>query len=118
MTTRAMVSLAVIVALAPAAARAQGVEIEHKAVGCIVVGKYPKMNACFTRRPTSPAAASTSGPRESELDYVDMKTDQPCFTGVLPKPGKKLVGKKIEYYVEAQDKTFNPRGRRSTTRSW
>jgi len=30
MTTRAMVSLAVIVALAPAAARAQGVEIEHR----------------------------------------------------------------------------------------
>ena len=36
-----------------------------------------------------------------------MKTDQPCFTGTLPKPGKKLIGKKIEYYVEAQDRTFN-----------
>jgi len=27
--------------------------------------------------------------------------------GILPKPGKKLVGKKIEYYVEGQDRTFN-----------
>ena len=27
--------------------------------------------------------------------------------GVLPRPGKKLLGKKIEYYVEGQDKTFN-----------
>jgi hypothetical protein len=37
-----------------------------------------------------------------------MKSDQPCFAGILPKPGKKLVGKKIEYYVEAQNKTFEP----------
>ena len=29
----------------------KGVVIDHRAVGCIVVGKYPKMNACF-----SPAA--------------------------------------------------------------
>ena len=109
MTTRAMVSLAIIVALAPAAARAQGVEIEHKAVGCIVVGKYPKMNACFT--PVANVARSRVYFRPEGVPswyYVDMKTDQPCFTGVLPKPGKKLVGKKIEYYVEAQDKTFNP----------
>jgi hypothetical protein len=40
--------------------------------------------------------------------YVDMKSEQPCFTGTLPKPGKKLIGKKIEYYVEAQNKTFQP----------
>ncbi len=37
-----------------------------------------------------------------------MKSDQPCFTGTLPRPGKKLVGKKIEYYVEAQNKAFEP----------
>jgi hypothetical protein len=40
--------------------------------------------------------------------YVDMKSDQPCFSGTLPRPGKKLVGKKIEYYVEAQNKAFDP----------
>jgi len=39
--------------------------------------------------------------------YVDMKSDQPCYAGILPRPGKKLVGKKIEYYVEAQDRNFN-----------
>src|SRR5258706_461737 len=37
-----------------------------------------------------------------------MKADQPCFTGTLPRPGRKLVGKKIEYYVEAQNKAFEP----------
>jgi hypothetical protein len=39
--------------------------------------------------------------------YVDMKSDQPCYAGILPRPGKKLVGKKVEYYVEAQDRKFN-----------
>ena len=39
--------------------------------------------------------------------YVDMKSDTPCFAGILPKPGKKLVGTKIDYYVEAQDRSLN-----------
>ena len=40
-------SLALLV-FGAAAAHPQGVVIDHKEVGCIVVGKYPKMNACFT----------------------------------------------------------------------
>ena len=40
-------SLALLVCAATTA-RPQGVAIDHKAVGCIVVGKYPKMGACFT----------------------------------------------------------------------
>jgi hypothetical protein len=87
----------------------EAVAIDHKAVGCIVVGKYPKMNACFT--PTAELARSRVYFRPEGVTswyYVDMKSDQPCFTGTLPKPGKKLVGKKIEYYVEAQNKTFEP----------
>ena len=89
-------------------ARPQGLEIDHKEVGCIVVGKYPKMNACF-----SPAAGLARGRVYFRPEgtpswyYVEMKSDQPCFAGVLPRTGKKLVGKKIEYYVEGQDKTFN-----------
>jgi hypothetical protein len=92
-----------------AAAQSQGVVIDHKAVGCIVVGKYPKMNACFT--PAADLARSRVYFRPEGASgwyYVDMKTDQPCFAGTLPRPGKKLVGKKIEYYVEAQNKTFDP----------
>jgi hypothetical protein len=98
-----------LLASSAAAAQSQGVAIDHKAVGCIVVGKYPKMNACFT--PAADLARSRVYFRPEGVPswyYVDMKTDQPCFTGTLPKPGKKLVGKKIEYYVEAQNKTFEP----------
>ena len=108
MTRRDLVVGAILVGLSPALAQSQGVEIDHKAVGCIVVGKYPKMNACFT-----PAAQLARGRVYFRPEgtpswyYVEMKTDQPCYTGILPKPGKKLVGKKIEYYVEGQDRTFN-----------
>jgi hypothetical protein len=98
-----------LIASSAAATQAQGVVIDHKAVGCIVVGKYPKMDACFT--PAADLARSRVYFRPEGVTswyYVDMKSDQPCFTGTLPRPGKKLVGKKIEYYVEAQNKTFEP----------
>ena len=101
-------SLALVVGAA-SAAHSQGVAIDHKAVGCIVVGKYPKMNACFT--PAADLARSRVYFRPEGVTnwyYVDMKSDQPCFSGTLPRPGKKLVGKKIEYYVEAQNKAFDP----------
>ncbi len=90
------------------AASPQGLAIDHKQVGCILLGKYPKMDACF-----SPAASLARGRvyfRPEGLPawyYVEMKADQPCFTGVLPRPGKSLVGKKVEYYVEGQDRQFN-----------
>jgi hypothetical protein len=74
------------------------------------VGKYPKMNACFT--PAADLARSRVYFRPEGVPswyYVDMKTDQPCFTGTLPKPGKKLVGKKIEYYVEAPEQDVRTR---------
>jgi hypothetical protein len=101
-------SLVVFVCTA-AAARPEAVAIDHKAVGCIVVGKYPKMNACFS--PAADLARSRVYFRPEGVPswyYVEMKSEQPCFTGTLPKPGKKLVGKKIEYYVEAQNKAFEP----------
>jgi hypothetical protein len=109
MIRRISIAGALLVVCLPAAAHSQGVAIEHKEVGCIVVGKYPKMNACFT--PVGEVARSRVYFRPEGTPswyYVDMKSDQPCFSGILPRPGKKLVGKKIEYYVEAQDKTFNP----------
>jgi hypothetical protein len=67
------------------------------------------MDACFT--PAADLARSRVYFRPEGVTswyYVDMKSDQPCFTGTLPRPGKKLVGKKIEYYLEAQNKTFEP----------
>src|SRR5882672_12337619 len=109
MIERRVASSLVVLVFSATAARAQGVEIDHKAVGCIVVGKYPKMDACFT--PATDVARSRVYFRPEGVTswyYVDMKADQSCFSGTLPKPGKKLVGKKIEYYVEAQNKAFEP----------
>jgi hypothetical protein len=99
----------ILTTLTPTIALSQGLEIDHKAVGCIVVGKYPKMNACFT--PVASLARSRVYFRPEGTPswyYVDMKSDQPCLSGTLPRPGKKLVGKKVEYYLEAQDKAFTP----------
>jgi hypothetical protein len=99
----------VLLVYGAATAHPEAVAIDHKAVGCIVVGKYPKMNACFS--PAADLARSRVYFRPEGVPswyYVEMKSEQPCFTGTLPKPGKKLVGKKIEYYVEAQNKAFEP----------
>jgi hypothetical protein len=107
MTKRAVLALGTL-ALVPAPARAQGVEIDHKQVGCIVAGKFPKMGACFS--PASQVARSRVYFRPQGTPswyYVEMKSDEPCLAGILPKPSKKLVGTKVEYYVEAQDRTFN-----------
>src|SRR6266496_6812966 len=99
----------ILASLAPTVAHSQPLEIDHKPVGCIVVGKFPRMNACFS--PSSALARSRVYFRPEGIPtwyYVDMKSDQPCLAGILPKPGKKLIGKKIEYYLEAQSKAFTP----------
>jgi PKD domain-containing protein len=109
MTGRSIWVGLILATLTPTIARSQGLEIDHKAVGCIVVGKYPKMNACFT--PAASLAQSRVYFRPEGTPswyYVNMKSDQPCLSGTLPKPSKKLVGKKVEYYLEAQNKTFVP----------
>jgi len=109
MIRRSVALTLVLIVSSAASARSEAVAIDHKSVGCIVVGKFPKMNACFS--PAADLARSRVYFRPEGVPswyYVDMKSDQPCFTGTLPKPGKKLVGKKIEYYLEAQNKTFEP----------
>ncbi len=50
MMRRGVVLGMALIGLGPALAGAQGLQFEHKAVACIVAGKYPKMNACFAPR--------------------------------------------------------------------
>src|SRR5258708_36460521 len=38
--------------------------------------------------------------------YVEMKSEAPCHAGILPKPKKELIGKKVLYYVNAFDQKF------------
>jgi hypothetical protein len=87
---------------------AQGIAIDHKPVGCIVAGKYPRLPACFA--PAGKLARSRVYFRAesggANWFYVEMKSDAPCFTGVLPKPKKDLIGKKVFYYIDAFDQQF------------
>jgi PKD repeat protein len=80
-------------------------EIDHKGVACIVVAKYPKLKACFGGQVVEPRAYfHAEGDRA--WYWVKMVTDlkdapEPlCRTGVLPKPGRKLLHRHVEYYLE------------------
>src|SRR5512143_2985002 len=94
-------------AFAPAQEEQAGVVIDHKAVGCIVAEKFPKMNACFS--PSSNLARARVYFRAeggTSWYYVEMKSDAPCMTGILPKPRKELIDKHVDYYIHATDKSF------------
>src|SRR5688572_25041891 len=89
--------------LVPAGALAQGVAIDHEEVGCIVAGKYPRMNACFA--PVSLVKKARVYFRPETLStwyYVDMASDAPCFSAALLRPGKSLIEKRIFYYIDVQ----------------
>jgi hypothetical protein len=94
-------------AQAPAPAAEGGVAIDHKAVSCIVAEKFPKLNACFTPN-SSVAKARVYFRAEGGTSwyYVDMKSDAPCMSGILPKPRKEMIDKHVDYYVHATDKAF------------
>ena len=78
---------------APAApAAAATLSIDHRDVGCVVAGQYPKLDACF-----SPDASVGRGRvlfRAAGTDpwyYVDMSRDGPCYSAVLPKPKPRIA---------------------------
>lgn len=101
--------LAAALVMAPGVVFAQdaGLAIDHKAVDCIVVGKFPKMNACFNPSPNVARARVYFRPEGvPSWYYVEMKSDAPCLAGILPRPRKELVGKKVDYYVQVTDKSF------------
>jgi hypothetical protein len=94
-------------AQAPAPEGGGGVAIDHKAVSCIVAEKFPKLNACFSPG-ASVARARVYFRAEGGTSwyYVDMKSDAPCMSGILPKPRKEMIDKHVDYYVHATDKSF------------
>ncbi|HXB55561.1 MAG TPA: hypothetical protein VN461_12300 [Vicinamibacteria bacterium] len=100
--------IAFLLTLLPLPVLAQGLNIDHKPVGCIVAEKYPKMNACFS--PASQMARARVYFRAADGPpnwyYVEMKSEAPCHAGILPKPKKALIGKKVLYYVNAFDQKF------------
>jgi hypothetical protein len=105
---RGAVILAGLLATLPAEARADGVDVDLRSVGCVVAGQYPRLNACFSP-PSRLARARVyfrvdgAGP---SWYYVEMRPDAPCHAGILPRPKKELVGRRILYYVDAFDRSF------------
>jgi hypothetical protein len=87
------------------AAHAQGPSIQHKAVGCIVADRYPRLDACFA--PSADVARGRVHFRAHGTPhwyFVDMKAEGPCHSGILPKPLKST--RKIDYYIDVVDKAF------------
>ena len=78
--------------------------IDHPQVGCFVVGKYPKLSACFTPASELVKAdlffrAEKSG---SGLWYkVAFAREGACYTATLPKPTKALVKTNVLIYAGA-----------------
>jgi len=100
--------LSLVALLSPAALSAQGLGIDHRKVGCIVAGKYPRLTACFA--PASRLARARVYFRVADAGpswyYVEMTSHAPCHGGVLPRPKKELVGRRVQYYVDALDRSF------------
>ena len=87
MRSRLLVGALGVSLLAPAAARAQGVTIDHQEIGCIVAGKYPKMKACFAPASSAKKARVYFRPEAvTQWYYVEMASDAPCQAGVLLRP--------------------------------
>jgi hypothetical protein len=94
--------------LSPPPVRAEGVAIDHQTVGCVVAGKYPRLNACFAPRASLARARVYFRVADAPTDwyYVEMASDAPCHAGILPRPKKELIGRRIQYYVDAFDRSF------------
>ncbi|HVR71786.1 MAG TPA: PKD domain-containing protein, partial [Vicinamibacteria bacterium] len=94
----------------PAAGLAQGLAIDPQPVGCIVAGKYSKLQACFTPTDVVRPRANfrlKEGAAAAASYYVEMKSDMPCHVAFLPRPKKELIGKEIEIWIEGMDRAFN-----------
>lgn len=105
---KGVVVLGLLALLSPAVLRAEGVTIVHRTVGCFVAGKYPRLAACFAPVPRLARARVYFRVADAAPDwyYVEMASDAPCYAGVLPRPKKELIGRRVEYYVQAFDRAF------------
>jgi PKD domain-containing protein len=102
-----LVAIAILAAAAPAAAAAP--VIDHRAIGCIVVGRFPKVGACLAPAGEVARARVYFRPETTpSWFYVDMHADGACHAGILPRPGRALLHEKVLYYVEALGREMAP----------
>ena len=92
--------------LSPALALGQGVSIDHRGVGCVVAGKFPRFDARLDPADSVARARLHFRPEGGPHWYfVDMKPEAGLFSGVLPKPQKSLH--RFSYYIDVTDRSFN-----------
>jgi len=91
-----------LVARQAAPARAGGATIQHQAVGCVLAGKFPSLQARFDPADALHQARIYFRPEGGRHWYsVAMKPAGGVFDGVLPRPNRTL--KSFTYYIEAVD---------------
>jgi hypothetical protein len=89
----------------PALASADALTIEHKEVGCVAAGKFPRFEARFDPANAVARARLHFKPEGWPHWYsVPMKQEGASFLGVLPKLDKKL--EKFAYYISVVDRSF------------
>ena len=94
---------------APWSGLAEAPVIDHAPVKCLVAGRYPRLDATFAPLPVARARTYFRPQGVPSWYYVDMAPETkgaPGYAGVLPRPTRKLVGQKVEYYVEASNPAF------------
>lgn len=86
----------------PALVPAQTSGIEHEPVACLVAGKFPRLSACVPEPDGVGNARAYFRAEGTETWYhVVMSREAACFAAALPKPKRDLLGKRVEYYLEA-----------------
>lgn len=76
--------------------------ISHQPVACVIAGKYPRMQACIDE-PEGVVGARVFFRAEGTTTWyhVVMQREAACFAAALPRPKKDMVGRHVEYYVDA-----------------
>jgi hypothetical protein len=89
----------------PSSARAEAPAIIHDAVGCIVVDRFPRLEAQFDPAENVSRGRLRFRPSGGAHWYsVPMTKEADAFVGVLPQPTPKL--KSLDYYVEVTATDF------------
>jgi hypothetical protein len=103
--TAVILFLGVIAAAMPTAVWSEAPAINHDGVGCIVVDKFPRLEARFLPAENVSRGRLRFRPSGGAHWYsVPMKQEAEAFVGVLPKPTPKL--KSLDYYVEVTATDF------------
>ena len=79
--------------------------IDHRGVGCVVAGRFPRLEAALSPTAQVARARVLFRAKGTTAWYaVGMKPEGAVFTAALPKPKKGLTG--FDYYIEAVDRGF------------